>query len=85
MANNTNHSDYLPLLIIKIVDSFRLARQKCDKNGNGITIAERMDNIADEYEGIWSISEDDIVELEKHIKIISQKEEEFDDLIAKAK
>lgn len=44
-----------------------------------------MANIGDEYEGIWSISDDDITELEKQIEIIGKKEEYFDDLIAKAK
>lgn len=44
-----------------------------------------MSKIAGEYDGIWSISEDDIVELEKQIEIISKKEEYFDDLVAKTK
>lgn len=44
-----------------------------------------MANIAKEYDGIWSISEDDIAELETQIEIIGKKEEYFDDLIAKTK
>lgn len=44
-----------------------------------------MENIEKEYNGIWSIDEDEIAELEKQIEIISQEEEFYEDLIAKAK
>lgn len=44
-----------------------------------------MDKIADEHAGIWSVSTDDISDLENSIKILSQEEELYDDLNAKIK
>lgn len=44
-----------------------------------------MDKIAKKYDGIWSINEDDIDELDKNIEIATQEEELYDDLVAKAK
>lgn len=63
----------------------RSARLKRDENGNTITITKRMDKIAKEYDGIWSINEDDIAEVEKLIEIAAQEEEFYDDLIANTK
>ncbi|XP_055309300.1 augmin complex subunit dgt3 [Sitodiplosis mosellana] len=62
-----------------------LARLKQDENVKTTTLAKRMDKIAKEYNGIWSVNEDDIVEVEKRIEIATQEEEFYDDLIAKAK
>lgn len=63
----------------------RSARLKRDENENTITITKRMDKIAKEYDGIWSINEDDIAEVEKLIEIAAQEEEFFDDLIVNTK
>lgn len=58
---------------------------KQDGNGNTITLAQRMDKIAKEYDGIWSINENDIAEVEKLIEIATQEEELYDDLYTKTK
>lgn len=62
-----------------------MARFKADENKNKIPLTKRMQNIDKEYDGIWSITEDDVTELEKLIEIYNQEEEFYDDLIAKAK
>lgn len=56
---------------------------KQDENGN--TITKRMDKIAKDYDGIWSINEDDIAEMMKLIEIDMQEEEFYEDLIANTK
>lgn len=44
-----------------------------------------MEKISRKFEGIWSVDEDEIAELEQLIDIVSQEDEFYDDLIAKAK
>lgn len=75
------------LLIAKffITFSHRRARLSQIENENTTILAKRKDKIAKEYDGIWSINEDDIAELEKNIEIATQEDELYDDLIAKAK
>lgn len=56
---------------------------KQDEKGN--TITKRMDKIAKDYDGIWSINEDDIAEMMELIEIDMQEEEFYEDLIANTK
>lgn len=63
----------------------RSARLKQDENGNTTTITKRMDKIAKEYDGIWSINEDELAEMMELIEIDMQEEEFYDDLIANTK
>ncbi|XP_031636892.1 augmin complex subunit dgt3 [Contarinia nasturtii] len=62
-----------------------LARLKREENENTITLDQRKENISREFDGIWSINEDEIAELEQLIDVVSQEDEFYDDLIAKAK
>lgn len=48
-------------------------------------VAGEKEKIAKQYEGIWSISNDDIVNLEKEIEINSQIEECYDELNTRSK
>lgn len=56
-----------------------------NKNEHTASLTERMDNIAKQYDGIWLNTEDKISDLNDAIDIESQKEEQFDNLIAKTK
>lgn len=62
-----------------------MARLKQQENGNILSLAERMDEIAKEYGDIWSITENIIFDLDKQIEMVNQEEEFLDDLIIKAR
>lgn len=44
-----------------------------------------MDKIGREYEGIWSITEKTISDLDKQIELVNQEEDFFEDLIIRAR
>lgn len=62
-----------------------MARLEKDSNAIATNLDERLNKIANEYAGIWSVGRDELDDLEKMIEIISQEEDLFDDLIAKTK
>lgn len=46
---------------------------------------QRMDHIAKEYDGIWSINDDKITEFQQLIDIANKEEEYYDDVVNKTK
>lgn len=77
--------NYFVHKVILNIHVFRSARLQRDENGNATALAKRMDKIAKEYDGIWSINDDEIAKVEKLIEISIQEEDFYDDLIVNTK
>lgn len=56
-----------------------------NKHEHTASLTERMEAIAKQFDGIWSITEDKLSNLKDAIEIHSQKEEHHDNIIAKTR